>query len=85
VKKERDGMGGVYCENIEVARLVPSEKSTDWKTGDSTRKAGVMPSPWGKRPLATRTGGRAGARPVNTKLKLNRRMRNRTSGGVGGR
>jgi hypothetical protein len=26
-----------------VARLVPSDESTDWKAGDSTRKVGVMP------------------------------------------
>jgi NAD(P)-dependent dehydrogenase (short-subunit alcohol dehydrogenase family) len=38
-----DGMGGVYCENCEVARLVPAEESANWSRDDSTRKVGVMP------------------------------------------
>lgn len=38
-----DGIGGVYCENVEVARLVPPEESTDWGPDDSTWKLGVMP------------------------------------------
>jgi NAD(P)-dependent dehydrogenase (short-subunit alcohol dehydrogenase family) len=37
-----DGMGGVYCENVEVARVVPAEESTHWAGDDSTRKVGVM-------------------------------------------
>jgi NAD(P)-dependent dehydrogenase (short-subunit alcohol dehydrogenase family) len=37
------GMGGIYCENVEVARLVSPEESTDWGPDDSTRKLGVMP------------------------------------------
>ncbi|MFC3057504.1 SDR family NAD(P)-dependent oxidoreductase [Paenirhodobacter populi] len=38
-----DGIGGVYCENVEVARLVPPEESTNWGPADSTKKLGVMP------------------------------------------
>jgi NAD(P)-dependent dehydrogenase (short-subunit alcohol dehydrogenase family) len=38
-----DGMGGVYCENCEVARLVPAAESANWSRDDSTRKVGVMP------------------------------------------
>ncbi|TBU98359.1 oxidoreductase [Stutzerimonas kirkiae] len=37
------GIGGVYCENVEVARLVPPEDSREWGSDDSTRKLGVMP------------------------------------------
>jgi NAD(P)-dependent dehydrogenase (short-subunit alcohol dehydrogenase family) len=36
-------IGGVYCENVEVARVVPPEERGDWKRDDSTRKVGVMP------------------------------------------
>jgi hypothetical protein len=36
-------LGGVYCENCEVAHLVPAEESTSWSNDDSTRKVGVMP------------------------------------------
>jgi NAD(P)-dependent dehydrogenase (short-subunit alcohol dehydrogenase family) len=43
VSPQLAGMGGVYCENVEVARLVPPEESTDWGPDDSTRKLGVMP------------------------------------------
>jgi hypothetical protein len=38
-----DGIGGVYCENVEVAEIVRLEEGTDWKSDDSTRKVGVMP------------------------------------------
>jgi NAD(P)-dependent dehydrogenase (short-subunit alcohol dehydrogenase family) len=38
-----DGIGGVYCENCEVARPVPAEGVLQWKLGDSTRMVGVMP------------------------------------------
>ncbi|MFJ9028261.1 oxidoreductase [Streptomyces sp. NPDC102274] len=38
-----DGMGGVYCENVEVARPVPDDEVHDWGIEDSTRLAGVMP------------------------------------------
>ena len=37
------GIGGVYCENVEVARLVSPEDSNSWDSDDSTRKLGVMP------------------------------------------
>ncbi len=36
-------IGGVYCENVEVARVVPPEERANWKGDDSTRKVGVMP------------------------------------------
>jgi len=38
-----EGMGGVYCENCEVARPVPKADVADPKIGDSIRKFGVMP------------------------------------------
>jgi NAD(P)-dependent dehydrogenase (short-subunit alcohol dehydrogenase family) len=38
-----DGKGGVYCENVEVARVVPPEERSGWAADDSTRKVGVMP------------------------------------------
>ncbi len=38
-----DGLGGVYCENVEVARIASVEKLSDWASDDSTRKIGVMP------------------------------------------
>ncbi len=38
-----ENIGGVYCENVEIARLVPPDESTDWGPDDSTRKLGVMP------------------------------------------
>jgi NAD(P)-dependent dehydrogenase (short-subunit alcohol dehydrogenase family) len=38
-----DGLGGVYCENVEVARIVPPNESSGWASDDSTRKVGVMP------------------------------------------
>ena len=39
-----DGMGGVYCENCDIARLDVNEASGDRAVGDSTRTAGgVMP------------------------------------------
>jgi len=37
-----DGMGGVYCENCDVAGLMP-EKVGAMNIGDSTRMVGVMP------------------------------------------
>ena len=37
-----DGMGGVYCENTDVAALEPEETATGWKNGDSLRRGGVM-------------------------------------------
>ena len=38
-----DGMGGLYCENVEVARVVPPNERSGWARDDSTRKVGVMP------------------------------------------
>lgn len=38
-----ENIGGVYCENVEIARLVPPGESTDWGPDDSTKKLGVMP------------------------------------------
>lgn len=38
-----DGLGGVYAENCEIARIVPPEERADWGSDDSTRKLGVMP------------------------------------------
>jgi NAD(P)-dependent dehydrogenase (short-subunit alcohol dehydrogenase family) len=38
-----DGMGGLYCENVEVAPLVSLNESTQWNDDDSTRMVGVMP------------------------------------------
>jgi NAD(P)-dependent dehydrogenase (short-subunit alcohol dehydrogenase family) len=38
-----DGLGGVYCENVEVARIVPPDERSGWASDDSTRKVGVMP------------------------------------------
>jgi hypothetical protein len=38
-----DGIGGVYCENVEVARVVPPDERSGWSSDDSTRKVGVMP------------------------------------------
>jgi NAD(P)-dependent dehydrogenase (short-subunit alcohol dehydrogenase family) len=38
-----DGVGGVYCENVEVARIAPPDERSGWKSDDSTRKVGVMP------------------------------------------
>jgi NAD(P)-dependent dehydrogenase (short-subunit alcohol dehydrogenase family) len=37
------GMGGVYCENCEVSRLVPEEDLAAFSRHDSTRLVGVMP------------------------------------------
>ncbi len=37
-----DRMGGVYCENCEVARPVSPEEVANWSLGDSTRKVGVL-------------------------------------------
>jgi hypothetical protein len=36
-------MGGVYCENNDIAPLESVDTPTGWKTGDSTRRSGVMP------------------------------------------
>ncbi|MFJ4921739.1 oxidoreductase [Streptomyces sp. NPDC088725] len=38
-----DGMGGVYCENVEVAGLVPEDEREGWTLEDATRLVGVMP------------------------------------------
>jgi NAD(P)-dependent dehydrogenase (short-subunit alcohol dehydrogenase family) len=38
-----DGMGGVYCENNNIASLGSANKADDWELGDSTRHTGVMP------------------------------------------
>ena len=40
-----NGMGGVYCENCDVAPLESSGNKEDWEIGDSTRgrHTGVMP------------------------------------------
>jgi NAD(P)-dependent dehydrogenase (short-subunit alcohol dehydrogenase family) len=38
-----DGLGGVYCENIEVARVAPIEESSVFAIDDARRKVGVMP------------------------------------------
>jgi NAD(P)-dependent dehydrogenase (short-subunit alcohol dehydrogenase family) len=37
-----DGIGGVYCENVDVATL-ETEKFGDWKIGESLTRPGVMP------------------------------------------
>lgn len=37
------GIGGVYCENVDVARVVPPNERSGWASDDSTRKVGVMP------------------------------------------
>jgi NAD(P)-dependent dehydrogenase (short-subunit alcohol dehydrogenase family) len=42
VSPQLDGIGGVYCENTDVASLEPVETVTGWKTGDSLRRGGVM-------------------------------------------
>ena len=36
-------LGGVYCENVEVAEIVPPEERTNFAADDSARKVGVMP------------------------------------------
>jgi NAD(P)-dependent dehydrogenase (short-subunit alcohol dehydrogenase family) len=36
-------IGGVYCENVDVAGIVPPEERTNFGPDDSTRKVGVMP------------------------------------------
>jgi short-subunit dehydrogenase involved in D-alanine esterification of teichoic acids len=36
-------MGGVYCENVEVARVAPIEESSMFAIDDARRKVGVMP------------------------------------------
>lgn len=38
-----DTLGGVYCENVEVAQIVPASERSGWASDDSTRKVGVMP------------------------------------------
>jgi NAD(P)-dependent dehydrogenase (short-subunit alcohol dehydrogenase family) len=38
-----DGMGGVYCENCDIATLESDDPVTGWKLGDSRRHSGVMP------------------------------------------
>jgi NAD(P)-dependent dehydrogenase (short-subunit alcohol dehydrogenase family) len=38
-----DGMGGVYCENNDIAVLESADTATGWKIGDSLRRGGVMP------------------------------------------
>ncbi|MGH8156758.1 MAG: oxidoreductase [Rhodanobacter sp.] len=37
-----DSLGGLYCENVDVAPL-ETEKFGDWKIGDSLTRPGVMP------------------------------------------
>ena len=37
-----DGMGGVYCENCDVAPLDAREGRMEWQLGDSMRVPGVM-------------------------------------------
>jgi NAD(P)-dependent dehydrogenase (short-subunit alcohol dehydrogenase family) len=37
-----DGMGGVYCENCDIATLEPVDPVTGLKIGDSRRHSGVM-------------------------------------------
>jgi NAD(P)-dependent dehydrogenase (short-subunit alcohol dehydrogenase family) len=39
-----NGLGGVYCENVEIARVVPPDERSGWVSDDSGRKVGVMPS-----------------------------------------
>ncbi|WP_327406350.1 oxidoreductase [Streptomyces sp. NBC_01288] len=36
-----DGLGGVYCENVDISPLVPPENETAWTTGDTI--PGVLP------------------------------------------
>jgi len=36
-------IGGVYCENVDVAGIVPPDERTNFAGDDSTRKLGVMP------------------------------------------
>ncbi|TDQ10229.1 SDR family NAD(P)-dependent oxidoreductase [Pedobacter metabolipauper] len=36
-------IGGVYCENTEVANVVDTSKGINWASDDSTRQLGVMP------------------------------------------
>jgi hypothetical protein len=36
-----DGLGGVYCENVDISPLVTPENETAWATGDTT--PGVLP------------------------------------------
>jgi hypothetical protein len=38
-----NGLGGVYCENVEIARVVSPDERSGWASDDSTRKVGVMP------------------------------------------
>lgn len=38
-------VGGVYCENVEVAGIVPPGERSGWASDGSTRLLGVMPSP----------------------------------------
>lgn len=35
-----NGLGGVFCENVEVARFVPQEERSGWSSDDSSRKVG---------------------------------------------
>jgi NAD(P)-dependent dehydrogenase (short-subunit alcohol dehydrogenase family) len=37
------GLGGLYCENVEVARPVPDDEVREWTVEDSARTVGVMP------------------------------------------
>lgn len=36
-------IGGVYCENVDVAGIVPPDERANFGPDDSTRKIGVMP------------------------------------------
>jgi NAD(P)-dependent dehydrogenase (short-subunit alcohol dehydrogenase family) len=38
-----DGMGGIYCENCDIAALEAVDTPIGWKFGDSRRRSGVMP------------------------------------------
>lgn len=37
------GLGGVYCENCDIALLGGTQDDDSWKMGDSLRHTGVMP------------------------------------------
>ncbi len=38
-----NGLGGLYCENTDIAPLETDGTAIGWKIGDSVRHAGVMP------------------------------------------
>jgi hypothetical protein len=39
-----NGLGSVYCENVDIARVVPPDERSGWASDDSSRKVSVMPS-----------------------------------------